>query len=97
MRKIEREQNTVGIMINFYCGKKHKRKSSLCEECGALLKYARERLENCPYGEEKKSCKKCITPCYAPEKKKRIRRVMGYSGPRMIYHKPLEWITHLFK
>ncbi len=97
MIKIEREKNTVGVMIKFYCMKKHKRKNPLCKECSELLEYARERLENCPYGENKKSCKRCTSPCYAQEKRERIRQVMGYSGPRMLYYKPLEWMDHLFK
>ena len=97
MRKIEREKETLRWMIEFYCRKKHKKRSGLCDECDELLKYAWNRLEHCPYGEKKKSCKRCRVPCYAPEKRKAIKRVMGYSAPRMIYYKPLEWMNHLLK
>jgi len=97
MGKIKREKNIVRWMIGLYCTKKHKNRKTLCEECHQLLKYARSRLDSCPYGEEKNSCRRCATPCYAPEKRAAIKRVMGYSGPRMLYCKPYEWMIHLFK
>lgn len=97
MRKIVREKNTVRWMIEFYCTKKHKNRKTLCEECTKLLKYSHSRLNNCFYGEEKNSCIRCITPCYAPEKREKIKKVMRYAAPRMIYYKPYEWIIHLLK
>lgn len=96
MSRIEKEKNTVRTMIEFYCRKKHNN-SGLCKECDALWGYAVKRLENCPYGEGKKACKKCITPCYTMEKRMKIRKVMSYSGPRMLYCKPRMWLAHFFR
>jgi len=97
MGKIKREKSIVRWMVEFYCKKKHKNRGRLCDECNQLLTYAHSRLDHCPYGEEKQSCRRCITPCYAREKRKKIKKVMRYSAPRMIYYKPYEWILHLFK
>lgn len=92
--KIKREQKTVEQMIRLYC--RHREGNlELCADCTALLKYARKRLENCPFGEDKSSCRKCSVHCYRPDMKERIRLVMRYSGPRMIFYHPLAAIRHL--
>ncbi len=97
MSRIEREKNVVRWMIGFYCTKKHKKGAPLCEQCHKLLKYAHQRLDYCPYGEDKHSCRKCITPCYGLEERDAIKKVMGYSGPRIIYCKPLEGLSYYFR
>ena len=90
--RIEREQRTVSLMIGLYCRKHHgSRKGELCAECATLREYAAERLRRCPHGE-----KKCPIHCYRPDMKERIRKVMRYSGPRMILHYPVAALRHLF-
>ncbi|NBG89678.1 nitrous oxide-stimulated promoter family protein [Isachenkonia alkalipeptolytica] len=96
MGKIHREKRIVADMIRFYCDKKHPQKKDLCKHCSNLLDYAHKRLENCPYGEKKTSCRRCLTHCYNPDMRMAIKRVMGYGAPRMFFYKPAEWIKHLF-
>lgn len=94
--RIEREQRTVSLMIGLYCRKHHgSRKGELCAECATLREYAAERLRRCPHGEKKPTCRKCPIHCYRPDMKERIRKVMRYSGPRMILHYPVAALRHV--
>lgn len=94
MSRIGQEKKTVELMIRVYCRKKDKRRQ-LCPECEALLLYARERLERCPFGENKTSCQHCTIHCYKPEMRERMRRIMRFAGPRMLLYHPLAALKHL--
>ncbi len=94
--RIEREKRTVALMIALYCRKKEQN-SQLCKECRELQAYAFARLERCPFGEAKSSCKRCAVHCYRSEMREQIRKVMRFSGPRMIFYHPLLAIRHLFE
>ncbi|MCI9607514.1 MAG: nitrous oxide-stimulated promoter family protein [Muribaculaceae bacterium] len=94
MTRIEWEQNTVEQMIRIYCRHREGNRE-LCADCQDLLEYARKRLANCPFGEEKSSCRKCTVHCYRPDMKGRIKSVMRYSGPRMIFYHPTAAIRHI--
>lgn len=100
MEKIKREKIVIGQMINIYCRAKHKRfkkreGTNLCDECIKLLEYSHNRLTYCPKGNHKTSCKKCAIHCYSPEMKDKIRILMRYVGPRMIFHHPISAIRHI--
>ena len=73
--RITQEKRTVEIMIRLYCRKKEKN-ATLCPKCEELLRYAHARLDHCPFGEKKSSCKKCPVHCYKPAMRKRMREVM---------------------
>jgi hypothetical protein len=60
-----------------------------------LSVYADQRLDHCPYGEGKPTCQNCPIHCYQKEQRKRIKEVMRYAGPRMIWHHPLMAVRHL--
>jgi len=93
--RIEREKETIKKMIEIYCRKKHgSDKGILCRECSELLDYAYKRLELCPFKDNKPSCKKCPIHCYREEKRKKIKEIMRFSGPRMLLYSPLEWLKH---
>ena len=95
MDRIEREKQTVEMMIRLYCRRKEKN-ADLCDECCSLLEYACKRLEHCRYGNQKSACKDCPTHCYAPAHQEKIREVMRYAGPRLMLHHPLTAIRHIF-
>ena len=83
-------------MVEIYCRKKHDSdKGVLCEECAELLDYAFRRLEKCPKGNAKSSCRKCEIHCYAPARREKMRQVMRYVGPRMIFIHPWSALLHL--
>ena len=93
--KREREKEVVSQMIALYCRKQHHTKGSLCSECEALTAYARQRSDRCPFMETKTFCSNCRVHCYKPEMREKIREVMRYSGPRMIFHHPAAAIRHV--
>ncbi|MCI6277793.1 MAG: nitrous oxide-stimulated promoter family protein [Clostridium sp.] len=97
MNRIEKEKKTVELMINLYCRKKHHRKGELCDECKELLEYANKRLTYCKFGEKKTSCSKCPIHCYKKDMKEKIKRVMRFSGPRILFYNPYEFIRHIIK
>jgi len=94
MSRIESEKNTLRFMVRYYC-RKHHGGIEPCPDCADLLAYAINRLDHCRYGEMKKSCLRCPTHCYAKPQRLKIRAIMRYVGPRMIYLKPLEALRHL--
>lgn len=95
MTSIEKEKQTVERMIRFYC--RHHQGTDLCNKCESLIIYTHERLDMCPFGNKKSSCRQCTVHCYSPERRKQIRQVMRYSGPRMIFYRPFVFIKHWFR
>lgn len=92
--RIAREKSTVEFMIRLYCLKKEKN-ATLCPACEELLNYAHTRLDRCPFGEEKGSCKHCTVHCYKPLMREKMKQVMRFSGARMLLYAPWETIRHL--
>jgi hypothetical protein len=62
-----------------------------------LLAYSHQRLDRCPYGDEKPSCKACPIHCYRPSEREAMRQVMREAGPRMLWRHPWLAIVHLWK
>ena len=94
MKVIEQEQHTVEQMVHIYCRHKEGNKD-LCPGCRELLQYAHARLERCRFGEQKTTCRRCPVHCYKPDMKERMRAVMRYAGPRMLFFHPIAAIRHL--
>lgn len=95
-QKRQMEKETVSLMIDLYCKKHHKTKT-LCEECRKLKEYAMQRSEKCPFMETKTFCSNCKVHCYKPEMREKIRAVMRFSGPRMLFHHPFMAIRHVIE
>lgn len=93
--RAEREKKTVEVMIQLYCKDNHKPTETLCSECQELLDYSQKRAENCKFGEDKPVCGDCTVHCYKKDMREEIRRVMRYSGPRMVLHHPVMAMQHL--
>ena len=98
MSRIKREKDTIDLMIKIYCNKKHKsKKNELCDECKELLEYAHKRLDFCKFGEETKFCSKCPIHCYKKDMKRKIKDVMKFSGPRLLFYSPIQVIKHIIE
>ncbi len=100
MDKVEKkrlkEQHVVEEMIRLYCKNNHGLKNGeMCDECKELAEYAKLRSEKCPFMKEKTFCANCKVHCYKPEMREKIRKVMRYSGPRMIFYHPILAMWHL--
>ena len=94
--KREREKLIVSQMIVLYCIKNHGGKT-LCAECRELTEYACQRSDKCPFMENKTFCSNCRVHCYKPEMREKIRAVMRFSGPRMMFHHPITAIRHVIE
>ncbi|WP_456436013.1 nitrous oxide-stimulated promoter family protein [Thermovibrio ammonificans] len=98
MSVIEREKETIRRMVEIYCWRRHgSRRGELCPECEKLLDYAFKRLDLCPFGEEKPTCKKCPVHCYSPDMRRKVKEVMRFSGPRLLIYDPFGWLRHEIK
>ena len=93
--KLQREKQMVSQMIALYCRRSHHTKAGLCPECQELSQYARSRSERCPFMETKTFCSNCRVHCYRPDMREKIRGVMRFSGPRMIFYHPVMAIRHV--
>jgi len=81
-------------MIGMYCRRFHGTQSGLCESCIELENYAHLRTEDCMFGVEKPACSTCPVHCYKNSMREKIREVMPYAGPRMIYNYPWLALMH---
>ena len=93
-KKRDREKKVITEMVKLYCKKNHK-KDELCEECTEILNYSLKRIDHCRFMETKTFCSNCKSPCYSPEMKEKVKKIMKFSGPRMLFHHPLLVISHM--
>ena len=92
------EFKTIKAMVKIYCHAFHKKEGVItqeCSECREFLSYANEKLDRCPYGQNKPTCNKCPIHCYKPEQREQARVIMRYAGPRMLLKHPILAIRHL--
>ena len=91
-----REFKMIAAMLRMYCRAHHgSKQSALCDECTDLHDYARRRLERCVFGDAKPTCAKCTVHCYKPAMRERIRVVMRWAGPRMLWYHPVLAVRHM--
>ena len=83
-------------MVRLYCEGTHGFRGALCEGCDSLARYAAARLEKCPFGCEKTTCRDCPIHCYRPAEREGMKAVMRYAGPRMVWRHPLLTARHLW-
>ena len=92
----EKEKKLIPVMIKKYCHGKHAAKrGEMCADCRALTEYAIFRLEKCPFKVNKQFCSFCKIHCYKPDMREKIREVMKYSGPRLLFSHPLFAMKHV--
>ncbi|MDD2533246.1 MAG: nitrous oxide-stimulated promoter family protein [Eubacteriales bacterium] len=92
------EKDVVRDLVAIYCrGQKHVAPSNslFCSDCSTLLNYAHQKLDSCPFGEQKIFCGNCRVHCYEPSQREAIRQVMRYAGPRLIFKNPVAALRHL--
>jgi hypothetical protein len=93
--RLARERRTVAAMIRLACRSWHGTRASLCDECAELQDFADLRLDRCPFQGEKPTCANCLIHCYNPAMRERIREVMRFAGPRMLWRHPYLTVRHL--
>jgi len=96
--KQEKEIRVVGYMVKLYCRSKHgSKRGQLCKECAELMDYIILRRERCRFGDEKPFCANCKVQCYKPDMKEKVRKVMRFSGPRLLIRHPILVVQHLLE
>jgi len=94
--RLVREQCTMQAMLQIYCRDKHGLPDqALCADCHHLLNYATQRLQHCPFGADKPACNRCQVHCYSASLRERVKAVMRYAGPRMLWRHPWLSLCHL--
>lgn len=93
---VAKRLNILRKFVGVYCRKKHGGHGPApCEACQDLLRYARSRLEKCPF-EAKPKCKDCSVHCYAAPYRTTIRQVMRFSGMHFVKRGRLDWLLRYF-
>jgi hypothetical protein len=92
---LARELATIDAMVHIWCRSHHGKAHELCGECADLMQYATRRLDRCVFGEEKPTCANCKVHCYNAAMRERIREVMRFAGPRMLWRHPLLALHHV--
>lgn len=96
--KIIEEKKMIRSMIEVYCRRKHgSRKGELCQKCSKTLDYCNAKLDKCPWGDRKGSCLSCKIHCYSPAMRDEVKKIMRFSGPKMIFYHPILTIKHFKK
>jgi hypothetical protein len=93
-RRLVREWKTVAAMVRCYCRDHHDAAVDFCPECAGLLAYATLRLDRCRFGPEKPTCANCPVHCYQRDRRDRMKTVMRYAGPRMLWRHPILGLCH---
>lgn len=91
-----RELKTIAAMVRLYCrGHGHLGRNPLCADCAALFDYATRRLERCVFGDAKPTCTNCTVHCYSADMREKVRQIMKWSGPRMMWRHPVLAFFHV--
>lgn len=87
-------KNTIDTMIKIYCRGNCKSKE-LCGNCRELREYVYMKIDRCPFSDKKIYCKNCTVHCYREDMAVRIKKVMRYSGLRLLFYHPFMAIDHM--
>ena len=94
--RITRETESLLKMVEIFCNGHHGFDGELCDDCRDLSENAMACVSLCPYGAGKPVCGRCPTNCFPDGNYARIKTVMRYAGPKMLYKHPLLTAIHLF-
>jgi len=92
---LKNEKKTVKTMINIYCSAHHKQNNVMCPDCQSIFEYAESRIDKCQFKSQNLVCSKCKVHCYRTEMREKIKEIMRYSGPIMIWKHPLLVVRYL--
>ncbi|MBN2536073.1 MAG: nitrous oxide-stimulated promoter family protein [Spirochaetales bacterium] len=92
---LKNEKKTVKAMINIYCSAHHNQKNGLCSVCQGIFEYAESKIDCCKFKSRDLVCSECKVHCFRPEIREKIREIMKYSGPKMIWRHPVLALRYL--
>jgi len=92
------ELTTVEKMLLIHCRDRHQPATAgLCGDCRKLLDYVCQRTDKCVFGDDKPVCSQCPVHCYRPAMREEIRKIMQYSGPRMLHKHPILTVRYMYR
>ena len=71
------------------------RETCLCRECASLLVHGLVKRINCPF-DPKPRCKHCTEPCFSGEYRDFVKKVMRYSGLKLIKSGRIDLVWRYF-
>lgn len=92
--RLKKEKKVFEKMVLIYCKKKHQ-DNYPCIDCREIIKYGHDKINKCIHGEEKPFCSKCNVHCYEKNMQKKVKDIMRFSGPRIIFYHPIVSLKHL--
>ena len=93
--RVAREKHAIECMIALHCRDMHGTRGEICPDCRDMLDYSLKRLEACKLLPDKPTCARCPVHCFNPAMRHRVRAVMRYAGPRMIFRHPVMTLMHV--
>lgn len=91
------EKETVDCMIGIYCRGVHRdeggENSARRAAAAGVRRSSHGKMPR--FMETKTFCSACKVHCYSKEMQEKIREVMKYAGPRMLFVHPLLAIRHV--
>ena len=100
MSNTEKDRRILEAIGRIYCKGNHagraKDAAGMCPECRGVIEQTLARAEACPHGHEG-NCQDCATPCQRGEAQQRIKAIMRYAAPRMMFRHPLMALDYLRK
>lgn len=95
------DRDTLLGLFKIYCAHEHADKAegiendSLCPSCRVSLDYSLERTLTCKLKGSGQLCSSCPVHCFEPDQRENIRKIMRFSGPRLIWKSPLLAIRYV--
>ena len=94
----EKDMRTLEAMGRMYCKKFHqdaaKDEAGLCTECRQTVNATAQRTQACPFNHEG-NCQDCPIKCQRGDAQDRIKAIMKYSAPRMLFAHPAMTLRYL--
>ena len=91
---------TLEAIGRIYCSAHHDSaehdEAGLCPSCREAVSATFERASNCP-NHQTGNCEDCEIKCQRGDAQARIRQIMRYSAPRMLFRHPLMTLEYLRK
>lgn len=96
----EKDRRTLEAIGLIYCRAHHhdcaKDATGLCPDCREAIEGTLDRTLHCPSNHQG-NCQDCSIHCQRGEAQQRIKAIMAYAAPRMLWRHPLMTVEYLRK
>ena len=100
MQSEQKDRAILEAIGTIYCRAHHAEcaqdAAGLCPECREVVETTLAKAQTCPYGHSG-NCQDCDTQCQRGTSKQRVKAMMRYAAPRMVYRHPLMTLSYVSK